>query len=118
MLHGTTATTRNKLGIQSTLTHNDNDNEEYKEDGSDVMDLMENKTTSCPLVGCSLSANTMLMLHAYPGELSLRPGFCVMELHQLYFDFIAPFWEEARLNPSKQLKRTYKYLESKVDESD
>jgi hypothetical protein len=56
--------------------------------------------------------------HAYPGELSTQPVFRVMELHQLYFDFIAPFWEEARLNPSKQLKRTYKYVESEVDESD
>jgi hypothetical protein len=42
--------------------------------------------------------------HAYPGELSTRPGFCVMELHQLYFDYITPFWEEARLNPRKQLE--------------
>jgi hypothetical protein len=36
----------------------------------------------------------------------------------LYFDFIAPFWEEARLNPRKQLERTYKYVESVVDKSD
>jgi hypothetical protein len=57
--------------------------------------------------------------HAYPGEeLSTRPGFCVVELHQLYFDYIAPFWEEARLNPRKQVERTYTYLESEVNESD
>ena len=43
--------------------------------------------------------------HAYPGELSTRPGFRVMELHQLYFDSIAPFWEEARVNPKKQLQQ-------------
>ena len=28
--------------------------------------------------------------HGYPGELSTQPGFRVMELHQLYFDYIAP----------------------------
>eukprot|EP00978_Attheya_sp_CCMP212_P002262 scaffold4659_cov73-Attheya_sp.AAC.2 len=56
-----------------------------------------------------------IIVDGYPGELSTRPEFRVMELHQLYFDFIAPFWEEDRLNPSKQLKRTYKYVESEVD---
>ena len=56
--------------------------------------------------------------HAYPGELSTRSGFRVMELHQLYFDYIAPYWEEARLYPKKKLERTYNYLESEVDEVD
>jgi hypothetical protein len=39
-----------------------------------------------------------------------------MELHQLYFDYIMPFWEEARLNPRKQLEQMYTYLESEVNE--
>jgi hypothetical protein len=41
-----------------------------------------------------------------------------MELHQLYFYYIAPFWEEARLNPRKQLEQTYSYYESEVNASD
>jgi hypothetical protein len=56
--------------------------------------------------------------HRYPEELS---WFCIMlQLHQLYFNFIAPFWEKARLNPRNQLKQTYtKYVESQqVDELD
>ena len=56
--------------------------------------------------------------HAHPGELSTRPGFRVMELHQLCFDCIAPFWEEARLNPRTHLERTQKHVDTEVDESD
>jgi hypothetical protein len=80
-------------------------------------DVIEMLSIPNIMVGVHFEANlghyfeVTMQWHAYPGELSTQPGFRVMEVHQLYFDFIAPFLEEARLNPSKQLKRTYKYLE-------
>eukprot|EP00978_Attheya_sp_CCMP212_P020213 scaffold57562_cov32-Attheya_sp.AAC.1 len=53
--------------------------------------------------------------HASPGELSTRPGFRVMELFQLYFDFMVPFWEEARTNPrTKTFKQTFEYIEANI----
>lgn len=53
--------------------------------------------------------------HANPGELSTRPGFRVMEYHQLYFEFIAPFWQMAKETPEKTFPKTFEYLGSITD---
>jgi hypothetical protein len=36
--------------------------------------------------------------HANPGELSTQPGFRMLEMHALWFEFIMPWWEEAKQN--------------------
>jgi len=55
--------------------------------------------------------------HAYPGELCTLPGFRTMELHNLLFDFIIPFWESARTNPEDRFPKTYARIKKMEEKS-
>lgn len=48
--------------------------------------------------------------HANPGALCNRPGFRMMEYHQLYFEYIAPWWKRAKEEPQKNFPKTFAYL--------
>lgn len=39
--------------------------------------------------------------HNRPGALHTRPGFRMMEVHELYFGFMLPFWTTALTTPEK-----------------
>ena len=56
--------------------------------------------------------------HAMPGELSTRPGFRMLEMHTLWFEFIMPWWEEAKQNPALRFPKTFEYLNSEVKVAD
>jgi hypothetical protein len=48
--------------------------------------------------------------HGNPGELSTRPGFRSMELCQLYLEFMALWWESARMDPQSRFPKTFQYI--------
>jgi hypothetical protein len=48
--------------------------------------------------------------HCMPGALYTRPGFRVFEIHDLYFGFMAPWWELAIRYPEQQFQKTFNYL--------
>ena len=45
-------------------------------------------------IGCYFAVTSKW--HASPGELFQRSGFRIMELHGLFFEFMAPYWEKAK----------------------
>ena len=56
--------------------------------------------------------------HAYPGELCTRPGFRMIKLHHLMFEYIMPFWESATANPKDQFKNTFELIEKMESSED
>lgn len=53
--------------------------------------------------------------HSEVGELCTRPGFRSLELHHLYFDWIAPYWEGAMNDPeTDRFKGTFDHLQNKI----
>jgi hypothetical protein len=53
--------------------------------------------------------------HANPGKLCTRPGFRMLKIHVLWFEFIMPWWEEAKQNPCLRFPKTFEYLNSNVE---
>ena len=49
--------------------------------------------------------------HSSPGQLSARPGFRMFEIHSLWFEFISPWWEAVKANPSSRFSITMKAIE-------
>jgi hypothetical protein len=56
--------------------------------------------------------------HAMPGELSARTGFRMLEMHTLWFEFIMPWWEEAKQNPALRFPKTFEHMKSEVKVAD
>ena len=57
--------------------------------------------------------------HNRPGSLHKRPGFRTLELHELYFGFMIPFWTKAVEDPDETFPETYKFIEDNfVDEDE
>jgi hypothetical protein len=56
--------------------------------------------------------------HANPSKLSTQPGFRMLEMHALWFEFIMPWWEEAKQNPSLRFTKTFECLNSEVKVDD
>ncbi|KAL7526386.1 hypothetical protein ACHAXR_001468, partial [Thalassiosira sp. AJA248-18] len=54
--------------------------------------------------------------HAYPGEMSTRPGFRTLELHHLLFEHILPFWEGAKKDPKGRFPLTYALVDAMTNE--
>jgi hypothetical protein len=53
--------------------------------------------------------------HASPGKLSTRPGFLMLKMHALCFEFIIPWWEEGKQKPRVRFPKTFQYLNSDVN---
>ena len=53
--------------------------------------------------------------HNRPGPFNSRPGFRMMEVHDLYFNFILPWWNDVVDNPESKLKKTMEYLDKNFE---
>lgn len=53
--------------------------------------------------------------HNRPGPFNSRAGFRMMEVHELYFNFILPWWNEVVDNPESKLEKTMKYIEENFE---
>ena len=51
--------------------------------------------------------------HNRPGALHTRPGFRMMEVHELYFGFMLPFWTTALTTPEKVFPRIFQFIKEK-----
>ncbi|KAL7541570.1 hypothetical protein ACHAWF_006970, partial [Thalassiosira exigua] len=54
--------------------------------------------------------------HAYPGELTSRPGFRMMEFPKLLREFIAPWWLLAVESPEERFPKTFARIEAMENE--
>ena len=53
--------------------------------------------------------------HNQTGPSHTRSGFRMMEIHDLYFDYELPWWNEANAAPMSKLPKTMKYLEENFE---
>ena len=56
--------------------------------------------------------------HNRAGPFNTRPGFRMMEVHDLYFGFMLPYWNEIVEDPASKLPKTMKYLEDNFEGED
>ena len=54
--------------------------------------------------------------HGSPGELCSRPGFRFLELHTLWFEFIAPWWNRSVSSTADNFSETLRSIENIADE--
>lgn len=54
---------------------------------------------------------TTMSWHASAGSLGSRPSFWMMEIHDLFFDFISPWWTRAKNLLEECFPETIKFLE-------
>ena len=50
--------------------------------------------------------------HAMTGILSNRPGFRMLEINSLLFEFLIPWWENSRIHPRKVFPNTFTVLQN------
>lgn len=56
--------------------------------------------------------------HNRPGPLNTRSGFRMTEVHDLYFRFMLPWWNDAVKTPESKLPKTIKYLDDNFHGTD
>lgn len=56
--------------------------------------------------------------HNRKGPVNHRSGFRLMEIHNLYFDYELPWWNNAVNHPRMQLPKTMEYLESNFSDKE
>jgi hypothetical protein len=59
---------------------------------------------------------TTMAWHCRKGALSKRTGFRMMELHQFYHVFLAPFWNQAIQSPEVRFPKTFEYLNNIIQQ--
>mmetsp|Transcript_5656 Transcript_5656/g.15886 ORF Transcript_5656/g.15886 Transcript_5656/m.15886 type:complete len:972 (+) Transcript_5656:584-3499(+) len=53
--------------------------------------------------------------HNRTGPFNSRPGFRMMEVHDLYFHYMLPWWNDAIENPAAKMPKTFAYLDANFE---